>query len=217
MNKTQKLKNYRRAKQIGIFEAWYMKKMGIRDGKLDLPRKDDSGHWTSPQVSKELDAYNEFTENAWLACEEITAPLHIDSEKLYQKLEHIKTQFQNFSADRKYQGEDGIASSIIRARRVKELLPLEEASDSLNEIRSQIAEIENLTRLKCEKVKCHSAGRLAVYWHGCLKSNINAESIPPAPPELHASGEDTYMSQHGRSSYSKVTAEKQIREEKDNA
>lgn len=208
-------KAYHRAKQIGIFEAWYMKKMGIRDGKLGLPRKDDTEHWTSPQVSKELDAYNEFTENAWLACEEITASLHIDSEKLYQKLERIKIQFQDFSSDRKYQGEDGIASSITRARRMKELSPLEEASSRLNEIRAQIAETENLTRLKCEKVKCHSAGRLAAYWHGCLKSNINTESIPPAPPELHTSGEDTYMNQHRWSSYPKAAAG-QMREEEHN-
>jgi hypothetical protein len=218
MKKIQKLKSYHRAKQISIFEAWHMKKMGIRDGKLGLPRKDDdTGKWTSPQIRKEFDAYNEFTENTWLACEELTASLHVSSEKLYQELECIKTRFQDFSADHKYQGEDGIDSSIIRARRVKEQSPLEEASKRLNEIRARIAEIENLTRLNCQKIKCHFSGRIASYWCGLLMANINTESIPPAPPELHASGEDTYMSQHRWSSYSKALAYRQMREDEDNA
>ena len=143
----------------------------------------------------------------------MTADFHIEVEKLYQELERFKSRFQDFSADRKYHGEDGIAPSIIRARRMKELSPLEEASNRLNEIRALIAETENVTRLKCERAQCHVAGRLAAYWNGCLQSNTNSENMPPAPPALHACGEDTYMSQHRLSLGPKTTAGRQTGEE----
>ena len=203
----------RRAKQIGFFEALHMRRIGVRDGKIGLPREDDTRNWVSPQVRMELEAFNEFNEKAWLQCEEMTADLHIEVEKLHQELERFKSQFQDFTADRKYHGEEGISTSIIRARRMKELSPFEKVSDRLTLIKALIAETENITRLKCERVQCHVAGRLAEYWRGCLQSNINSESIPPVPPALHACGEDTYMSQHNWSSRPKTAVGRQAGEE----
>ena len=115
------------ARQIGILEAYSMRKKGLRDGRLGLPRKDETGNWTSPQVQRELDAYNEFTECEWLLCEEVTAELHIAAEKLFQEIKRMKSQFQNFSDDLRYSGEEGLNTWIVKKRRRNELSRLEQA------------------------------------------------------------------------------------------
>jgi hypothetical protein len=190
-----------------------MRKKGLRDGRLGLPRKDETGNWTSPQVQRELDAYNEFTECEWLLCEEATAELHIAAEKLFQEIKRMKSQFKNFSDDLRYSGEEGLNTWIVKERRRKERSRLEQAESRFNELMQKTAETENQARLKCERVKCHIAGRIAIYWLGCMEANPNAENMPPVPPALHACGEDTYMSQHRWSLRPKTDADWQTGEE----
>jgi hypothetical protein len=203
MKKSYQYKSHRTAR-IGRLEAWFMRNKGLHDGRLGLPRKDETGKWTSPQVQRELDAYSEFTECEWLLCEEATAELHIATERLFQEIKRMQSQFQNFPDDLRYLGEENLDDWVVQQRRRKKLSCLEQAENRFNEQIQQIAEIENQSRLKCERVKCHIAGRIAVYWIGCMESNPHAENLPPAPPAMHAFGEDTYMSQH-RSSLRRST------------
>lgn len=199
--KGRKMKNNyrdggRHAKQLGLFEAWRVRQKGIHDGRLNLPRIDGAGNWTSPFIQKELDVFGKFSEQEWRRCEKALEAFHIEAERLDFQLGRLKERFQSVP-DVRYPGEEALADWIVQQRRTKERSQAEVTAERFRVLMSQIMFVEDMTRLHCQEARCHAMGRISIYWDGCLASHSIAESLPPAPLlPLYKSAEETYMKQH---------------------
>lgn len=204
-----------KAKRIGFIEARPVRKKGRIDGKLGLPRQDESGNWTSPYMQRELSAFREHTKRVWLQVEVNTAELHVQAEQLRQKIIRVKDNRRNISGnlDVRYTGEENLDSWIIQGRRSKDLSAIEHLEDDYIDIVNQILEVENAARLFCLQIEEHTFGRLNIYWNGCLETNPN-ENIPPVPTVIHSDAEAAYMKRHRRSLPPVNITDQDIEEEK---
>jgi hypothetical protein len=172
-------------KQLGMFEAWSMRRRGRRDGRLGLPRQNSDGEWLSPQIEQELSWLNEMTQRVWQRFSAVTANLYIESKKLQLHLEQLKTKFESVSDCSRYIGEEDIDASVVRIRRQIERAEIAEAEIRLAEKLQEISELESQTKYVCTQAKSRTRQRLALYWLGCLRTNPNSEQMPPAPPLSH--------------------------------
>lgn len=203
-------------KQIGFFEARIIRKKGLLDGVLGLPRQDESGEWTSPYIQRELSAFREHAKRVWLQVEVDTAEQQIQAEQLQLRIIRIKENHRSLSGnlDVRYTGEEKLDSWIIQRRRKNDMEEIDHLEDVYHEIVHQIFEVENAARLYCLQIEDHTFGRLSIYWNGCLESNPSS-NLPPVPILAHSNAEEVYMDQHKRNILPTSTADK-INEEEEN-
>jgi hypothetical protein len=208
-----------KAIQLSPFETFLMALKGKRDGKIGLPRQDENSNWYSPQCSKEAGAYYAFTAKKWARAENKNAALHREIATLERNANNKQHQLDRLAAECPpapeinfaCPGEEGVNPEILRKRRQSEHQAayrkyfakcdelrsyIEQALDKISEHRARTAEVENITRLICERAKHRSEQRISAYWHGLLCTNANME-IPVSPAKIKDSdAERIYFSHH---------------------
>jgi hypothetical protein len=202
MNDTYKVKNQRKAIQIGFFEARAVRRKGIRDGALGLqPKQDESGIWLSPYVQRELAAYREQTKHEWLQCEVDTAECQIQAEKLRQQILRLKDKQKRSSGSLavRFRGEESLDSHVIDSRRNREFNNLEHLEDEYHELIQKISEHESGVKLFCLRIEENTLGRLSIYIQGCMESNPGVQLPPVSSIIIHSDAEEVYMKRHDRS------------------
>jgi hypothetical protein len=101
---------------------------GKRDGKIGLPRQDETGGWSSPQYNKEAKAYYEFTAKRWMQTEDENSKLHRKIAAMERNISNKQKQLEELTAKPPtapdlgftYPSEAGIDPVILQNRRQSE-------------------------------------------------------------------------------------------------
>ena len=215
-----------RARRVGWLEAIPLKLSGHKDGSRGLPKKDDSGKWTSAVMSREIHSFKEFCDRTWgrlqIDLEEHFSRLGYlegEAERLGKRLEEIQKELErvegtttSVSITERHRGEELLSENQIKNRRIREnakrLQPYRSAKQKLQTelreclqeaiaIRSEITEANHAARLICERVMDHTRQRIDVYWDAALDSHSEREKIPVIPSvRLIPEAEFIYYQQH---------------------
>lgn len=185
-----------RPEQLNFFERMKMELIGRRDGKIGLPKSNAEGAYLSPQVCKEEKAFQKFTEQAWLRLEQDSSEKRVEMSRLRAEVEEMQRRMESLDLDQRSPGEEELPLFIIRDRRMKQFAPLRDSLRRIHELKAELVQMENETRLLCAEAASHSGGRMAAYWRGCFKTNTMGD-LPPVPTFSPApTGELIYEKQH---------------------
>jgi hypothetical protein len=211
--------NNARAIQLSPIEAFLLTLKGKRDGKIGLPRKDETGGWSSPQCSKEAKAYYEFTAKRWMQTEDENAKLHREIAAMERNISNKQKQLDQLKSQAPsapdlsftYLSEAEIDPAILQNRRQREHARangryfakcnelrnyIEQAQDKISDCKATVAESENITRLICERAKHRTEQRISAYRYGLLCTNANT-SVPVNPLKIaESNAEQVYFTHH---------------------
>jgi hypothetical protein len=212
-----------RLKGLGLFESFHMKRIGCSDGKVGLPRPNTAGQTDSPLFSKEASAYQEFCTKKWTDTEVALESSYKEAGQLMsaidrkeedlEKLRHDEPQAPDESQlTARAFGEEKLTDDQIRSRRLREfskknapyyakIKAIEEeiaqSYERLEELINHILEVNNITRLVCERVQRHTEQRRLAYWDAVLRTHPQRREMPVTPDPLPKSeAELTYTSAH---------------------
>lgn len=198
---------------------------GKRAGKKGLPRIDENGNYTSPDISEIVHSYDEYESAIW-------AQHQTDSiEKLSSLREHIsrvgdieqeiaisKKELEDFCKESekipivRKNGEEKLSEAAVYARRTRDAARQKAALSGRvtalkNELSSHIREIamlrswfyeaDNATRMVSQKVANHTQRLLDCLWNGALKTHPDRDSLPAVPNvQLTPRGEILFFEFH---------------------
>lgn len=195
-----------RPKQLNFFEKLHMELIGRRDGKLGLPMADAEGAYLSPQVCREEKAFHKFTEQAWLKLEQNSSEKRVELSRLLAEAQEMQRRMELLDLDQRSPGEESLPLFIIRNRRMKQFAPLRDSLRRIHELKAELEQRENETRLLCAEAASHSGGRVAAYWRGCFKTNTVGK-LPPMPNfSLVSTGELIYEKQNHSQERAEIAA-----------
>ena len=230
--------NNAKAKTIGFFAKIPLQIAGSSDGKKELPKPSENGDWRSPVMERLNKAFAQRQDEEYRICADKTRELQIKVESLMRELKRTVERRDELSAelansvpeDRaitvRFDGEDHLPESGIRARRLKEHNAqwagtraelaaaerfLQEAYPQIACLLAEIAEVETDTRLLVERVRANTDARILVYYHAALKTHPQREIMPPCPRLTETNGEATYLSSRGAEP-ERITAMQNIRD-----
>jgi len=198
---------------------------GKRAGKKGLPRIDENGNYTSPDISEIMHSYDEYESAIW-------AQHQTDSiEKLSSLREHLcrvgdieqeisisRKELEEFCKESekipivRKNGEEKLSEAAVYARRTRDSVRQKAALSGRittlkNELSSHIREIavlrswfyeaDNATRMVSQKVANHTQRLLDCLWNGALKTHPDRDSLPAAPNvQLTPRGEILFFEFH---------------------
>lgn len=213
-----------KVKRIGFFEKIELKIAGYADGKRNLPRDGASG-WMSPHLDKEVRSYDEFTSQMWGRLQIEKEEDYTRLGELMDSIPHTKSLLDEAKFDlgeaetkeksannSRKKGESKLTDAQVLARRsnerTKRLAPLKSRVSALQskltseidefyQLRNNIIEDNNSTRMICNRVKDHLHQRLDVYWNAALRKHTDKAKMPVIPcVKITSRSEAVYMESH---------------------
>lgn len=186
-----------KAKQLGFFTGIKLVHLGKRDGKVSLPRKDETGRWNSAYMQKEIDSLAQYVSQEWENTEIANTKPYSEKERIRSEVRQNKKFLENLLLSSPKEWEKATTGNYFTRKQ-----ELESAIDKMNircsELTQQVAERERITRLNCEKAANHCRQRIDAYWCGAMKTHSLVVELPPLPPRLPDTfeSEQTYFSHH---------------------
>ena len=190
-------------KKPGMVETVRLRSQGKRDGHRGLPRQDENGVWTSPQLYKEITDYHEFCIAAWGGLQAKHEAKHKEITRLCQEIHRLGEQLCKHlnnappvNLTERIRGEENLSESIVRNRRQREHnkrhndyysrqqqleAALEEHYCQLAELQSVIQAAEKTVRMQCKRSQGRAIQRITVYWNAALRAHPQFKTIPPTP------------------------------------
>lgn len=221
--KQRKMLKKAKVTKLSIFEAIKMNIIGQNDGKIGLPRQTETGTWDSPILRKEANAYNESCELEWggtqMELKHDYAAVGALIDKIKRK-EQILVQLrleppiendELFLCERRC-GEENLTDSQVKKRRQGEIIKknapyyekiriaeeeIRQAYIEIDEKLNHIIEINNGTRMICERLKYHAEQRRDIYWNAAYRKHPSKNEMPVVVEALpKPEAELTYIAQH---------------------
>jgi hypothetical protein len=186
-----------KAKQLGFFTGIKLTHLGKRDGKMSLPRKDETGLWNSAYMQKEVDSLAQYISQEWENTEKANANPFSESERIRIEMQQDKKFLENLLLTPPKEWKKTATGDYFTRKQELEKA-IDEMTIRFSELTQQIAEREHITRLNCEKAANHCKQRIDAYWCGVLKKHTLVNELPPIPPGLPdmLASEKTYFSHH---------------------
>lgn len=198
-----------RVKSIGIFETFWMKSKGLKDGMNGLPRRSENGSWYSPQLDREINAYEEFGSRVWGRSQieqedtynrlsQLANEVFIDRKRLEKAEAHLTEETREVSREElsRKPGEEDMTDEQVKRRRLREQAKhlesyerevksleekIEKETEEIFTLYGKIAEIDNSTKMIVNRVKDHVFQRIDVYWEAALGKHAGEADIPIIP------------------------------------
>ena len=223
IRRQKKLLRRGRIRRLGIIEVLQLKHHGKADGRRGLPRERKRNSWDSPFMEAEAAAYEEFCDEVWGQLQIVLATDYAELETIVDHIARLKKDNDELwkrepkapseeALNKRLYGEESLSQDQVQRRRRKKSLSekashqskaralgeqLKEAYDMLAKIFNHILEINNGTRMICERVKSHVNQRRNIYWDSAYRNHPEKERLPVYPEELSSGkAEAIYISQH---------------------
>lgn len=195
--------------RIGWFKSLLLMRRGRRDGLLCLPRL-SAQIWGSPFVQKEQHIVETYRSQKWCEHEIFVAEKQKTARDCAKRISDLQKSLDemreelpslevSLDADAVLEQEAAVSAEVIRSRRQREWrkshsdffarkakfeADLERYKALYMKAQSEVEESAAITKLLCEKKRNFHKQRVAVYYHGVLKSHPDRKTMPPFI-ELH--------------------------------
>lgn len=188
--------------KIPVNLFWIQSFIGKSDAKRGLIKKDEkTGEDTSPYIQKRVDMYKKISLRLWTLCELITEALNKEKTKLLGLISLDEIKLKLLVNEDKSSFFDMKEEEAYRDRKHRRIKILENSKrnkeESVEQLKAEIKEVENIARLVTEHEKAIQMLKLDAYWSGAIsKLKTLSSSVPSYMAKIESEGEKLYCFQH---------------------